>query len=88
MHRTPDSECPACHSKITAAANLDDASLVPSPGDVSVCIECAQILTMNDDLTVRAYSWDEVFALEIEARDPLMNYRAAVLTRLEGKNGQ
>ncbi len=54
--RTPVCRCPWCHHELDAAIAADPAEpdVAPSPGDVSVCISCAQILVFAEDLTLRA----------------------------------
>ena len=54
--RTAECRCPWCGHKLDAAMAGDPATpdAVPKPGDVSVCISCAQILVFTDELTLRA----------------------------------
>ena len=54
--RTPKSPCPWCGHILDGAMAADpkNPDATPKPGDVSVCISCAQILVFNDDLTMRA----------------------------------
>jgi hypothetical protein len=54
--RTPKCRCPWCGHRLDAAmaADHDKPDAAPKPGDVSVCISCAQILVFADDLTLRA----------------------------------
>jgi hypothetical protein len=53
---TPPCRCPWCGHRFDAAmsANPDRPDAAPKPGDVSVCISCAQVLVFTDDLTLRA----------------------------------
>lgn len=60
--RLPECRCPWCHRLMDAAtsANRNRPNAVPKPGDVSVCIHCAQVLIFQDNLTVRATMPGEV----------------------------
>lgn len=53
---TPECFCPFCGHRLDVAMAADPANPAasPAPGDVSVCIECAQVLVFTDDLTLRA----------------------------------
>jgi hypothetical protein len=50
--RLPACHCPYCETRLDAATNLAKV-IMPKPGDISVCIQCAQILIFADDLTLR-----------------------------------
>lgn len=54
--RMPECSCPWCHHKLDSAmaADPNEPDATPSPGDATVCISCAQILVVTDDLTLRA----------------------------------
>jgi hypothetical protein len=54
--RMPECRCPWCHHLLDSAMAADpkDRDATPSPGDVTVCISCAQILVITADLTLRA----------------------------------
>lgn len=53
---TTPCRCPWCGHRIDAAMAGDPAEpdVTPKPGDVSVCISCAQMLVFTDNLTLRA----------------------------------
>lgn len=60
--RTPECRCPWCGHRLDAAmaGDPEHPDATPSPGDVSVCISCAQILVFQEDLTLRAASPSEI----------------------------
>jgi hypothetical protein len=64
------SECPACGHPLNAATGIDDPSARPSPGDVSICWECAAVLAFTEDLSVRLMSNAEV--AELSRDDPAL----------------
>ena len=58
-YRTPKTACPDCQMPIDAlnGANHDHA---PRPGDRSICAYCACLMVINDDMTMRAATQDEI----------------------------
>ena len=49
-----DDACPFCGTLLNAAtAGPMNPDAVPDPGDWTICIKCAGVLTFTDDLRVR-----------------------------------
>ncbi len=44
--------CPACDKRLDAATAGDGSDVLPKPGDVSLCIECGQILRFTSDMSL------------------------------------
>lgn len=79
---TPESSCPYCDYKLNACSPPDSLDS-PSPGDLSVCINCGGLLELKRDLTVQAL--EESKLLQIRFADPevfaaLMKVRGAILS--------
>jgi hypothetical protein len=72
--RTPDNPCPSCGSELNAATG--PAGLPPDPGDISVCYDCGEILTFNDDLTSRKLTAREMIDLQRGLEWPLVERMA------------
>jgi len=51
-NQLPECQCPYCEAKLDTATDLK-TNVMPKPGDISVCINCAQVLVFADDLTLR-----------------------------------
>lgn len=52
-HKTNEAaRCPYCGKKHNATTSTTGDHL-PKPGDITICIECANVLLFNDDLTTR-----------------------------------
>lgn len=49
---TPECPCPACGAPVRYATSTH-GDHAPSPGDVSVCLECAAVNVFGEDLTLR-----------------------------------
>jgi len=47
------SVCPVCLGELDHATSLIE-KVSPSPGDISICINCAVTLVFNEDLSLRA----------------------------------
>lgn len=52
--RTPVNLCPSCGHTIDALGRPDGGDILPRPDDVTLCINCAAVLIINHDLTVRS----------------------------------
>lgn len=72
--QVPENLCPYCGKKLDAASGEG----TPSPGDVSVCIECASPLMFTDELTLRVMTRAEFADLPPATRADLRRYQAAV----------
>jgi hypothetical protein len=48
-----NTHCPTCNSKLSAATGILDDEWVARPKDMSICINCGEILTFTDDLDLR-----------------------------------
>ena len=63
--RHPGGQCPECKSKIDGASPCgDDDELVPTPGDLSMCLYCGVWLLFDEQLlpSIRATELDERMA--------------------------
>lgn len=71
-HHKIDSEprCPTCHKTLDGATGLHTDNK-PSPGDVSFCLCCHEVLQFNDDLTLRVADPD-VASEAMEQLQPAM----------------
>lgn len=75
--RVPESNCPICGHVMDAVSDFETAS-APSEGDLSVCMECAAVLTFNADLTLRILRDGEFLALPLKNRLSLANYQKTI----------
>jgi hypothetical protein len=56
--------CPYCGFKIDAAGTIDNAPVMPTPGDLTVCIQCAGVLMYDGPrLTIRQVPAQELMAI-------------------------
>lgn len=52
--RTPETRCPYCEAKLDAASHMDGPlPAKPTAGDFTVCIYCAQVLILDDQIRPR-----------------------------------
>jgi hypothetical protein len=91
IYKTRMDSCPACgvlfDQQGDVPGNTPDA---PSPGDLTVCIECTAVLTFDDTLRVRILQPYEVLtlgALEREAlQKTITSIRVVNASRARGKS--
>ena len=71
--RVPLCHCPHCGEKLDAASLFGKQKADrASPGDFSVCINCAAVLRFRDDLTLRATTLGEHKEADPEKLDQIM----------------
>lgn len=51
--RLPKCPCPFCGHTLDAASGADGSDDAPTEGDATVCIQCAEVLFIRADLTLR-----------------------------------
>lgn len=76
---TTESKCPGCGRGLTYERARRRGGDPPRPGDLSVCIYCAEALVFNDDMSVRQATVGDLLALSEAEREELG--RVQVLTR-------
>jgi hypothetical protein len=66
--------CPMCGRLSTAATSVDrSADPRPTPGDVSLCFGCGEILVYGDDLKLRAPELEELRLIQRSSYWPLID---------------
>lgn len=68
--KIPDTDCPYCGRLINAATGVD-VGTTPSPGAVSICFYCGEILVFTDTLSYRKPTPEELIDITTEA--PILN---------------
>lgn len=48
--RTPTSYCASCGYRLDASTSISSVEIEPSPGDLSVCLNCGDVSEFNDIL--------------------------------------
>ena len=77
-HKTPSCPCPACHTVMNGAAGVTtDES--PSPGDITICIECGSILKFGPDFQLELTTDDEVAGLDKDLREAVREAQTMIL---------
>jgi len=64
--KVPPSACPTCHELNDAATDIDNTNATPKEGDLSVCLNCGEIMVFNADRTTRAVALNDLTALPPE----------------------
>ena len=63
--RLPPANCPAC-GKILDACTSVEPDRQPSPGDLTICAHCIEILKFNEDLRPVTLTLQETRAIQPE----------------------
>jgi hypothetical protein len=66
--RHKPSQCPYCGHLIDASTSAEDAS--PGPGDVTVCLNCREIVVFADDMSLRLPTEQEL--IEVAGNDKVL----------------
>lgn len=59
----------------------------PSPGALTLCLNCGEILTFNDKLRVERVTEVELFGLDAESKRILLKARRLIIARGPLKEG-
>jgi hypothetical protein len=61
--------CPFCgYPNLDAALHTDEVGGHPSPGDVTLCIECGGVCVLNADMTLRKVQHDDLIGIPHEQK--------------------
>ncbi len=74
--KVPESPCPFCGTEFDGAFSFEDK--VPSPGDATVCIQCASPLVFDDAMKLRQMTPGEFAGLPEYFKDELRLFQRAV----------
>ena len=62
--RLPPASCPSCEKKLDAATH-PTGDVAPSPGDVTICLGCQDILIFTEELGLRRPTDQELETLPL-----------------------
>jgi hypothetical protein len=71
-------ECPYCGHKLDCATVATGGEVRPRPGDISVCIQCASILSYDERLKLRAVDENEMGTLDADTYLEVARVQAAI----------
>jgi hypothetical protein len=74
-----ETPCPHCGYLLDFATGVFDNTLLPNPGDASVCAVCGGFLIFSDNLTPRAATMEEVAYWPDELRIMMQRMREVVV---------
>lgn len=75
-------ECPQCNKNLTACSHFgDDGPDGPTPGDISVCIGCAELLEFDEDLQLITIRPDTIDSLDFTQLQKFMAMAVEIRTR-------
>lgn len=71
---TRENTCPTCNYLTDTAVTPDGTPVMPEPGDVSVCIQCGEILQF--DRSMKLHKISDAQLNEIQSVDPHVYFDA------------
>ncbi len=77
--------CPNCLHKIECDTQVIGIHKPPKPGDLAICLYCAQLLQFDEQLDRVPLSPEAMGALHPETQHKLLALRAKVKSRLESR---
>jgi hypothetical protein len=72
-----ETRCPYCDHLLDGAWSFEGAT--PSPGDLSVCINCAKALVFSDDLRLQPLTVEEFATLNSEEQHNLRQHQRLIV---------
>jgi hypothetical protein len=72
--RTRLNRCPRCNRKIDSATPISDRNVVPTPGDLSACWYCGEILVFTHDLSIRKVEAKDLEGVSDSAMEMLLRW--------------
>lgn len=82
---TPKGHCPTCAAPFDAHTCMNHPASHPSPGSITVCIYCANVLVFGDNLTLRELSFDDLAELPEQTVRQVSQVQMAIRCRLNRK---
>ena len=67
--------CPVCSHKLDAATATDNSGVMPSPNDVTICINCTSYLVYDEDLNLHEMSIELLMEIPDDIRLELHRLR-------------
>jgi hypothetical protein len=65
--RVTESSCPNCGKRLDAALSTEGGHK-PSPGDITICLDCRHLCAFAEDMGLRELTDDEVVAVAGDKR--------------------
>ena len=73
----PEHRCPVCGYEMDAATGVLDLSR-PLPGDLSICLNCAEVLEFTPDMQVKRATLKKLMAAPADVRELIGRVQAVV----------
>lgn len=76
-----EDHCPACNYLCDSASALNEPHSTPNPGDVSICLNCGELLEFSSDMALIEIRKETLSELEPKQLQELYNARAHIKAR-------
>lgn len=77
----PTSCCPVCRYEMECATSLEKIRRVPIAGDLSICLNCGEILQFNDILVAKPIPKELLSSLDDQTKELLIKARTIIKAR-------
>lgn len=81
------STCPRCQYKMDAASCLEDETARPNEGDLTVCLNCGQVLVFDHEIEPTLPTPTDLAKLDRETKRQLFRTSMAVMAVRETRGG-
>lgn len=77
----PTSQCPVCRYEMDSASDADGRGGEPSAGDLSVCLNCGEMLQFNDIRVLKSITRESIEELDAETKTVLFRVSEKIKAR-------
>jgi len=81
-HHDKPFKCPYCEYEMELSTAVEDDSVVPHPGAISICINCGEAGFYAEDLSVRKITPDEYALFDDETKSLLARIKLLCLSNI------
>lgn len=77
----PTSTCPVCKYEMDSATCVGVEGIEPQPGDVSLCLNCGEVLQYNDILVLKTVTDEELAFMDNQSKAAITMARSFIIKR-------
>ena len=77
----PESVCPTCGYNMDEATPAFDEQAQPKPGDLSICLNCGEMLEFDESLHLTRFAYGKLSTLDLDTQFQLMKVSSRIKER-------
>ena len=78
MNKLKPNKCLKCGKVLDGCSSLEDDTLSPNPGDITVCYYCGEIYKFSKELDIEAVSKSEFKTFEKSLKKEIINIQKLI----------